>query len=403
MTIEAVNVKPWTLRHGLGTGPLPTSGYTSQKYYQREVEQIWNRTWIRVGKLHTIPNPGDYFVKELPWANTSVIVARGKDEQVRAFHNVCAHRCNRLVPDDCGSARMFHCSFHGWVYGLDGSLINVPDEQGFFDFDKSAYRLASVAVDTWEDFIFINLASDPPETLQEYLGPFYDELHGFPFHEYTHDYIWSAELNCNWKLAREAFIETYHVPVVHKKSFAPSFSSKSNPFSHNLSFATSKYHCQMSTYMNPDYQPTPMEMLAFVVGGGLSVNDKRGAEMPVGVNPTRDPCWSNDVDIIFPSVTLDPFANFYLELHWWPVAVDRCRFEIRHCVRPPVSHSQRWVHEVANATLHAGVLEDLRTLEPMQRSVESGAIRTMPLHDEEFMIRFCSTVNQQLAGPYPEV
>ena len=159
MSIEAPPTPhSWTIDRGLETGPLPVTAYTSKEYYEREIDRIWNRTWILIGKTHQIPRAGDYFVKALPWAKTAVMVVRGKDGRVRAFHNICSHRCNRLLWDDCGSSQLFRCTYHGWVYGLDGTLLKVTDEPNFFGLDKAEHGLTAVNVDTWKGLIFVNLA-----------------------------------------------------------------------------------------------------------------------------------------------------------------------------------------------------------------------------------------------------
>src|SRR5262249_53515307 len=80
-----------------------------------------------------------------------------------------------------------------------------------------------IAIDTWEGFIFINVDPKPTITLSDYLRPMYAQLEGYPFDKLTACYSWSTEVNCNWKMALDAFQETYHVPFVHGPSIARSF------------------------------------------------------------------------------------------------------------------------------------------------------------------------------------
>ena len=106
------------------------------------------------------------------------MVVRGADGQVRAFHNICRHRGNKLVWQDypgeetSGTCRQFLCKYHGWRYALDGDLTFVQQEAEFFDLDKSDYGLAPVQVDVWEGFIFVNLDATNTVSLREYLGEF---------------------------------------------------------------------------------------------------------------------------------------------------------------------------------------------------------------------------------------
>jgi phenylpropionate dioxygenase-like ring-hydroxylating dioxygenase large terminal subunit len=81
----------------LGTGPIPIEPCVSPAYFAQEREKIFTQFWLNVGRLEQIPQPGDYFVKDLPVCHTSVLVVRGRDGRVRAFHNMCLHRGNKVV------------------------------------------------------------------------------------------------------------------------------------------------------------------------------------------------------------------------------------------------------------------------------------------------------------------
>ena len=93
------------------------------------------------------------------------------DGEVRAFHNICRHRGNKLVWTDfpreesSGNCRQFVCKYHGWKYDLDGACTFVQQESEFFDFDKADYGLVPVHCDVWSGFIFVNLADEPSQTL----------------------------------------------------------------------------------------------------------------------------------------------------------------------------------------------------------------------------------------------
>src|SRR5262249_15626308 len=108
----------WTLRYPeLGIGPVPVGPCLDPHHFELEREKIFSRVWLNVGRQEEIPKPGDYVVKHLDVCNTSILVVRGKDGAIRAFHNVCRHRGNRLATGCAGNARAFVCGFHGWTYG----------------------------------------------------------------------------------------------------------------------------------------------------------------------------------------------------------------------------------------------------------------------------------------------
>ncbi len=151
----------------LGTGPIPTEPCISEAYYRLEQERVFPRVWLKVGRVEEIPAPGDYMVRDIAVCRTSVIVSRGDDGVVRAFHNVCSHRGNKLVWDHqlSGNTRSFKCRFHSWTYANNGRLLAVPDEGMFYGIEKKELGLTEVSCDIWEGFIFIHLDSAPKETL----------------------------------------------------------------------------------------------------------------------------------------------------------------------------------------------------------------------------------------------
>ena len=106
-----------TLKHPeLGTGPVPTDMYWQPEFYDREMDAIYKRAWLNVGRVEQVKTPGDFFVKDIKTFNMFVIVARAKDEKIRAFYNVCQHRGNHVELKSCGKNNGFVCPFHGWSY-----------------------------------------------------------------------------------------------------------------------------------------------------------------------------------------------------------------------------------------------------------------------------------------------
>src|SRR5690606_7202038 len=146
----------------------------------------------------------------------------GNDGVIRAFHNVCRHRGNKLVWNDfpneetAGSCKQFTCKYHAWRYSLEGDLTFVQQEGEFFDLDKKDFGLKAVRCETWEGFIYINL-DDDAAPLVDYLGDFAKGLEGYPFDKMTEVYSYRSEINANWKLFIDAFAEFYHAPILHMK------------------------------------------------------------------------------------------------------------------------------------------------------------------------------------------
>ena len=113
----------------LGKAPVQAEVFTSEEQFALERERIFKKVWLNVGRVEQLPNAGDYFVKDVAVCQTSILVVRGKDGQVRAFHNMCSHRGNKIAWDQHGTCQLFTCKFHGWAYALDGALKFAPDEE----------------------------------------------------------------------------------------------------------------------------------------------------------------------------------------------------------------------------------------------------------------------------------
>ena len=187
---------------------------------------MFKRTWLYVGREERLARPGAYFTRELPGQLASIVVTRGLDGAVHAFHNVCAHRGNKVVwqehpqEESSGSCRQFACKYHGWRYGLDGC---VTHEAEFFDLDKDSLGMPKVACGVFAGFVFVNLSEDPVP-LRTFLGDRILELEAYPFDRMTQRYGFSTRINGNWKLAVDSVCEWYHPPYVHGRFIDPDVS-----------------------------------------------------------------------------------------------------------------------------------------------------------------------------------
>ena len=191
---------------------LPGWAYTSERFYQREMERIFTKTWIYVGRVERIPNAGDYFT--LDFATTPVIVTRDRTGDVRAFSNSCRHRGSQLV-DGEGNCSAFKCFYHNWSYGLDGALLGTPFVEESECFKRRDYGLVPVRLEVWAGMMFINLDPDG-DSLMEYLGDLPERTAMYEPEDRVVVRTTEYDVKCNWKIYFEGFGEGYHVPFVHK-------------------------------------------------------------------------------------------------------------------------------------------------------------------------------------------
>jgi phenylpropionate dioxygenase-like ring-hydroxylating dioxygenase large terminal subunit len=193
--------------------------YNSVAYLEAERDRLWRKVWLEAGRVEEIPNVGDYLTYDV--LDDSVLIVRTAPDRIQAYHNVCQHRGRRLVdapdgaPRSGGRARQFACGFHGWRWSLGGENIHVPergDWQGCLAAENT--RLAPVNVDTWGGWLWINMDPDC-EPLRDYLEPAASRLDPFRLEDMRLSWRKWGVFDCNWKVALEAFLESYHVHPTH--------------------------------------------------------------------------------------------------------------------------------------------------------------------------------------------
>jgi phenylpropionate dioxygenase-like ring-hydroxylating dioxygenase large terminal subunit len=194
---------------------LPGWTYFNEEAMELEKEHLFRRCWQLLGHVSDIPEPGDYVTFDI--AGERAIAVRGKDGQVRCFHNVCRHRGSRVVADKRGSCKSaIVCPFHGWAYNLDGTLRGVPAPKSLPKLDPEKHGLLPLENEIFHGFIFVRFKSGPQPSVAEILK-LYEPL--FILHRVAEtvplDKGWGAEMLANWKAVRDVDNEGYHVPIAH--------------------------------------------------------------------------------------------------------------------------------------------------------------------------------------------
>ena len=195
-----------------------TSLYNDPELFKQEIDKIFNKTWVWVAHESELPKPGNFvstYVGLQP-----VIVVRDRQKQINVLLNRCRHRAATVCEARKGKTNSFVCPYHGWGYGLDGSLRGVPMEQGYNkDFDKSEYGLVSLRTESYAGLIFATMNDDAP-SLSDFLGDakpwidlFMKQGGGYPIKfGGEHKFRFPG----NWKIQLENTTDAYHFPVVHK-------------------------------------------------------------------------------------------------------------------------------------------------------------------------------------------
>jgi phenylpropionate dioxygenase-like ring-hydroxylating dioxygenase large terminal subunit len=392
----------WTEHFGLSTEPVSYADSISPEFYRLEQEAIFKKTWLNVGRIEQLPKAGSFFTKELDAAKTSVLIVRNRDGELRAFHNMCRHRGNKLMWTDYpkeevgGTTRQFTCKYHGWRYDLDGKLTFVQQEGEFFNLDKEKLGLAPITVDVWAGFIFITFASDP-QPLKDYMGKMGAGIEAYPFELMTQKHTYRAEIGSNWKLFIDAFMEFYHAPVLHSKHSVSEESRKLQSYGYQaLAYDIEGPHAMISSWggMSPPKDLSMVKPIERVLESGLfgPWNGPDIGELPPGVNPTKSPSWGIDSFLFFPNFMILLWKpNWYLTYHYWPTSYNTHIFETSLYFVPPQNAFERLQQELAVVTFKEFGLQDGNTLEATQSMIESGAVTEFPLCDQEIMLRHLHT------------
>jgi phenylpropionate dioxygenase-like ring-hydroxylating dioxygenase large terminal subunit len=373
----------------LGSDPIPIDGYVTQEQFEKERDRIFRRVWLMVGRAEELPARGDYKIKRLDFAKTSIILFRGRDNEVRAFHNICSHRGNKVLAETGNEtfgrspASTMFCKFHGWVYDGAGKLINVPGEAKFGGcFDKADHGLASVHVGLWEGFIFINLASEPAQTLQESMLQIGEHLGGYPFHDMPHTHHYSLELDCNWKVAIDAFSEAYHVGVLHGRTLPGSFTGALERVQLMGDHRTSANHIDLATSSF-----TPLQEVSNSLAGVSLMAEKSTTMLPSTVNPDRSNDFGFEMSPLFPNTIIHITDGIWFTHEFWPLSRNRTLWQAKYHLRAPATNSELWAADHAQIITRNVWLEDGGTMEATQSAIESGAKTAFVLHDDEILIR----------------
>jgi Rieske 2Fe-2S family protein len=202
-----------TSSRGVMRTTLPARAYTDASWFGLEMDRVFARMWIAAGRADHLSGPGSFVRRDV--AGASVLIVRGADGTLRAFHNVCRHRGTRLCTERDGA---FHgsiqCPYHAWTYGLDGRLLAAPQMDEVPEFDRSEFPLRSIACETWDGHIFINLG-ETPEPLADQLGELPRRFAAWRMQELRLAHRIEYDVATNWKLVVQNYNECLHCPVIH--------------------------------------------------------------------------------------------------------------------------------------------------------------------------------------------
>lgn len=199
----------------LEASTLPAFCYTSPAWFEAEVEGLFLKEWLFVGRAEEVPRPGDYLRVDV--VGQPLLLVRGADDRPRAFLATCRHRQAELVTGR-GSCKAFRCPYHSWTYGLDGRLLAAPGMEATAGFEASANGLVPVRLETWGGFLFV--CFDPAGApLGSVLGDLPERVAGHRLEDMRVTRKREFDVRANWKLFVENSREAYHVNTLHRSVY----------------------------------------------------------------------------------------------------------------------------------------------------------------------------------------
>jgi phenylpropionate dioxygenase-like ring-hydroxylating dioxygenase large terminal subunit len=395
----------------LGTDPVSYDDSISPEFFEAEREAVFERTWLYVGREERLPQPGSFFTRELAGL-ASIVVARDLDGIVHAFHNVCAHRGNKVVwqehpkEESSGTCRQFACKYHGWRYGLDGCVTHVTNEEEFFDLDTSTLGMPTIRCEVFAGFVFVNLDPDAGP-LRDFLGERILELEAYPFEQMSERYGFATTINGNWKLAVDSVCEWYHPPYVHARFIDPDIAKAEKMVPPVDSYHYDLFRPHMLTSVPG---PPPLKQRA-PGSAGPPVREQKwvyrlfraglfGPDDIPDIGPHPDflnkgeiASWGNDQFWLFPNLSIQIWArNYYITYAYWPKDVDSHVYEIDLWFVPPANAHERLAQELVVDSTIEFAMQDVNTIEATHSALKTRAQHQFQLSDQELLIRQFHTV-----------
>lgn len=357
---------------------LPPEAYTSQEWFDREMEHLFGRVWSFAGMTDDLTDPGDYVC--VTAGRQPIVVLRDGTGTLRAFHNICRHRGAQLLEGSGNAGRSISCFYHRWRYELDGALRNVPQPDQFPGLCKEDWGLKPAAVDSWNGLMFVHPEPQPDVDLMGWLAGFPDAMGPYRPLELKEIRPLRHQLHANWKLFLENHVDGYHLWHLHARSIKGLDHGAQDwtPTGRHWTF----HEPPSEPGAFPDQELTGLPLLPTIPSGG----------------------YGSSVQLVFPNLGLAGGATFWVTVHVVPLAPDRtevvmrtriapeaverplelasmtAREAVRRVGRSPVGSALRKLKVLPESADRPDlVIEDLRAAESIQRTIRSAQFQVGPM------------------------
>lgn len=350
---------------------LPTEAYTDPYWFQLEMEHIFSTTWYYGGLIEDITEPGQF--KCVQAGLNNIIVVMGRDHRLRAFHNMCRHKGVQLLRAEGNTKKAITCPYHDWTYDLEGELIGLPKmSTEFANLDKTCLGLKRASVDLWKGMLWVHPEPNP-SPVTEWFADIEPQLGSHQVENLVEakDYKVVEEINANWKIVVENYIDHYHLAQLHSGTL--------NMYDHNKAeFGFVGPHFAFWEPLDTEY----------------AKDLEKNASMPL-IDHLPEAEIGAFVPMLFPGIGLTEAESSWSVFHIIPISVDKTRVEIRTKVMP----ASDW--QFAKFSLRSGTFWQQR-IHPKSPDVEPHH----PLGSADFMqedIYVCEQQQKSFTSPYFEL
>lgn len=355
---------------------LPNAAYTSAEFLDAERQKLFCAGWAFVAVGAEVSRPGDALPVTL--AGLPLLLVRNQDGSLKAFHNVCRHRGTQLVAEKQSGSSSLVCRYHGWTYGLDGTLIRTPHFSGpnrheTPGIDRDCMGLQEVRCGIWNDLVFVNVSGGAPP-LADHLAPLARCWAPYDLARLRHGGSCTFDVAANWKLAMENFLESYHLPFAHRGLNAASKMQAHYSMIEDLYLGQGSRQYDSAKAGHADLPRFP----------GLTQRLVKTAEYPT----------------LLPNLMLGIHADYLFVFGVDPVAPERSRetFHFYYVGDEALADALKPARDAVVALWHSTNLEDISVVEGMQigrRSPGYRDARFSPHHEvttHEFQRRVANAV-----------
>lgn len=350
---------------------LPLTWYTDPAVAAAEEQAIFRASWQYVGRAADVAETGSFITADI--AGVPIIVTRDRNGDLNAFHNVCRHRAAKVIEEPCGQRRALSCHYHAWTYGLDGSLKGAPRSESDPTFPKAELGLRRASAATWGPFLFAHLDPEAPP-LEQHLADVPGLVAGAQIDVDDLRFAFRVEydVECNWKVAIENYLECYHCPTAH-----PGFSDV-------LDTQMEAYRLTVSdsfAWQNGPLRPLP---------AGAAARDDgytgRDGDVPEGRYFMLFPSLKFNINPGLPNVSIGPMEM---------AGPNRTHGYLDYYFGSQVT--QQWIDDMMEFDNQVGA-EDKELVESVQRGIRSGSLERgrIMLQSEKLVAGFQRWVLERL-------